>query len=181
MTEILPVAATSAVVATLVGFFLNLLRESVIAHRSSRLDALRVAVLLEGYAIQCADAISDHDLAVDSGGHAGLLMGAVPKPPGIELNVGLLQPRRGAIANRLAVFTQEALQADQSAAFWWEVVGDHEAARNAARHECACLGLRGLSLAADLRSVFKLPKRKLIFGTYDISVMLQNTAGHEPK
>lgn len=181
MTQILYITATSAVVATVVGFLLNALQMRIAERRSARLEALQAAVSLEGFAISCADAISDHDTAVESEGHAGRLFGPLPELPTLGISVGLLRPRRATVANRLAVFPQEVQQSKQAANFWWDVVGDMDAARNAAKYEAAHLGLSSLGLARDLRSAFGLPTRSLVFGKWDVAASLLNVAENDPR
>lgn len=173
MLQFVSVVTTSAVVATIIGFLLNLFLARLTEHSSARLEALRAAVALEGYAIFCADAVSKHDIAVSSEEHAGKFIGALPDLPEIEISIGLLRPKRAIVANHVAIFPQEVQQADQSITFWWDIVGDLDAARNAAKHACARIGIQSLKLASELRSTFDLPERKLVFGQYDILKSLQ--------
>jgi 1,4-dihydroxy-2-naphthoate octaprenyltransferase len=70
MQEILLTVITSAVVATVVGAAISAWLESRKSNWSTKLDALKTAVALEGYAITCADKLVDHSTAVSSEGHA---------------------------------------------------------------------------------------------------------------
>ncbi len=71
------------------------------------------------------------------------------------------------------VFPQEVRQADQAVSFWWDVVGDMDAVRGAAVDQVARIGLQSLLLASDIRKAFKLPKRRLVFGEYDVLAVLK--------
>jgi hypothetical protein len=117
--NLLSTVVTSAVVATIVGAAINAWLEARRSRWNTRLDALRAAITLEGYAVTCADKIADHGNAVSSAGHAGSLMGSVPDFPEVTVAAGFLRPRRASVANRLLVFPQEVRQADQAASFWW--------------------------------------------------------------
>jgi len=166
---------TSAVVATVVGIALDVWRESHRNKRATRLEALNVAILLEGYAIACANKIADHETAQSSDGHAGQYMASIPDLPELTVTVGFLRPKKASVANKLLMFPQAIKQADQEAGFWWDVVGDIECARNAAKNCTAKIGLESISLAQQLRSAFDLPERKLIFGKYDVSEQLDKS------
>jgi len=159
---------TSALVATCVGALLTAWRDVRNEKRITRVDALRAAVAIEGYAIECAHTIADHENAESSDDYVGKRIRAVPALPDFTLTVGLLQPRKAAIAHRLAVFPQEIKQAEQSAAFWWDVTADMEIARTATVHGTARVGLEGLAIADELRAAFKLPSRCLVFGPFDV-------------
>ena len=159
---------TSAVVASISGVAVNAWLENRKLKNATQLDGLTAAVALEGFAITCADKISDHDLAVSSGGHAGSFLGSVPELPQISVLVGFLRPKKATVANELLIFPQEIEQADQAISFWWEVTADVGAARNEAVGLVAKIGLRASDLALDIRGAFKLPKRDLIFGEYNV-------------
>jgi hypothetical protein len=171
--NVLSTVVTSAVVATIVGAAINAWLEARRSRWNTRLDALRAAITLEGYAVTCADKIADHENAVSSAGHAGSLMGSVPDFPEVTVAAGFLRPRRASVPNRLLVFPQEVRQADQTASFWWEVVGDQDAAQNAATQYAASMGVLALELASDIRKVFDLPTRDLVFGEYNVREVLE--------
>jgi len=93
MQEILLTIITSAVVATVVGVVINAWLEARKSNWSTKLDALKIAVALEGYAINCANNLTDHNLAVSSEGHAGSFMGGVPEFPELSIAVAFLKRR----------------------------------------------------------------------------------------
>jgi hypothetical protein len=171
--ELLSTVVTSALVATVAGAAINAWLEGRKSRGATRFDALAAAVALEGYALLCADKIADHNTATDSDGYAGTLLGSVPDLPELTVTVGFLRPRKGAVASRLMEFRQEVRQADQTAGFWFDVVGDMDAARNVAAQQTARMGLHSLSLAADIRSAFGLPGRELVFGEYNVRAVLE--------
>lgn len=173
MSEMITTIVTSAVVASIIAPIVNEVLRIQRERPSEQLEALAASVALEGYAMTCADKVADHMTAVDSDGHAGSLLTMVPELPDIKVVSAFLKPRRTRVAHQLACFPQEVKQADQAAAFCWEVVGDMDCARNAAVTQTAHVGLHALQLAHSLREAFKLPPRKLVFGEYDIQETLK--------
>lgn len=171
----LSTVVTSSLVGTVSGAAINAWLERRKTRQATRLDALTAAVALEGYAIICADKIADHSTAVSSDGHAGSVIGSVPELPELTVVAGFLRPRKVSVANRLLVFPQDVRQADQAVAFWWDVVGDRDAGRNAALIQTARMGLQSLSLASDIRTAFDLPSRELVFGEYDVRKVLEDS------
>ena len=161
--------------ATVAGAAINAWLESRKSKHATRFDALSAAVTLEGYALTCADKISDHDLALSSDGCAGSYLSSVPDLPELQVVVGYLHPKKAAVANQLMIFPQEIKQADQYIAFWWDVTTDVGQVRNAAVEQVAIIGLRALDLAKDIRHAFKLPDRNLVFGNFDVRKTLENT------
>lgn len=173
MESVFSTVVTSAVIATVVGATINAWLDARKTQSSTRFDALRAAIALEGYAITCAERIADHETAVSSDGHAGSFMGNVPTLPELTVVAGFLRPRKASVANRLLMLPQEIRQADQVAEFWWDVVGDEDAARNAATLHTATLAIQALALASDVRTVFGLPTRDLVFGAHDVREFLE--------
>jgi hypothetical protein len=173
MQEILMTVITSAVVATVVGAAINAWLESRKSTWSTKLDALKTAVSLEGYAITCADKLTDHGTAVSSKGHAGSFMGGVPEFPELSVAVGFLKTKKASVANRLLVFPQEIYQAEQYVSGYWDCVGDPEGTREAAVEQVAKMGKQSLDLAKDIRSAFDLPNRELVFGQYSVHDVLE--------
>ena len=162
--------------ATITGAGINAFLEHRKAKQFSKVEALTIAVTLEGYAIRCADKIADHNTAISSAGHAGSLLASLPDLPQFSVVAGFLRPGKESIANRIMTFPQEVRQADQSVSFWWDVVGDDDAMRQAAVYRVAQMGLQSLNLAFDIRKEFNLPIRDLIFGEYDVRQMLEKSS-----
>ncbi|MED5523826.1 MAG: hypothetical protein VX447_03610 [Pseudomonadota bacterium] len=173
MNELIATILTSALVSTIAGVAINAWLESRKTRQATRLDALKIAIQLEGYSINCADKLADHNTAVSSEGHAGKKLGAVPNLPELKVAVGILRPKKAAVANKLLIFPQEYAQAEQSAAFWWDVVGDPDCSTSETVNQTAKLGLKSLELAKDIREAFNLPLRELVFGEYNVQNVLK--------
>lgn len=167
---ILASSLTSAVVTTALNSWL----ESRKARRFEKLDALKIAVALEGYAIGCADKIGDHRTAESSDGHAGRYMANLPSLPDMDVSPGLWNGRKVNAVGDMLIFTQEICQAEQRVVFWWDVVGDMECVRNEAVEQSAKMGLRSIEIASNIREAFGLPERELVFGEYEIKAVLKN-------
>lgn len=164
MQEILLAVVTSTTVATVAGVAINAWLEAKKTKWSTRLDALKAAVALEGYAITCAHEVSDHRDASFYEGHAGAFMNRVPDLPELSVAAGLLKPKKSSVANRLIIFPQEVCQANQRVNFWWDVLGEQDLVRTEAVQQGSKIGLKSLVLAQDIRSAFGLPVRDLTFG-----------------
>jgi hypothetical protein len=176
MESLITTVITSALVATVAGAAINAWLDSRKSKNASRFEALRAAVILEGYALTCAAKISDHGLAIDSEGHAGTFLGSVPELPELSVAAGFLRHKKASVANRLMIFPQETHQADQHIAFLWDATADIELARSAAVGKVAQIGLKAINLATEIREAFDLPKRELIFGKFDVRNILESRA-----
>lgn len=137
-------------------------------HRRERIEsvsflALRLAVLLEGYALRCVDEASDHSIAKGSGGHAGTLLGAVPITPTLpdSDSYRLLDK---ALLHLVLEFPQRRDIAQQEADFWSNVVGDRDCYLNTAWQNTLLIGAHSLDVARRLRDSHSLPRRSLTFG-----------------
>jgi len=173
MQNFLSTVITSSLVGTFTGAAINAFLEQRKAKQTSKIEALTIAISLEGYAITCAEKVEDHELAISSDGHTGLLLASLPSLPGLSVVAGFLRPGKESIANRIMTFPQEVRQADQSVSFWWDVVGDEDSMRRAAVYKVAQIGLQSLNLAYDIRTEFNLPVRDLIFGEFDVRQVLE--------
>lgn len=182
MEQFLSTVVTSALVATIAGAAINAWLENRKSKHAARFDALSAAVSLEGYAITCANELSNHELAMSSGGHAGSSIGNVPELPQLSVVAGFLKPKRAEVADRLMTFPQEVRQASQLAGFMWDVTADEDVVREAAATQSAKMGLRALELAKDLRKVFRLPPRQVLVGKFNVEkVLLESHRNDEPK
>jgi len=135
---------------------------------------LEAAVGLEGYAIECAEQISNDILAGESDGHAGTFVYGVLELPELKIVAGFVRWRKAAIAARLMAFPQEVRQSNQLLTFTWTVTADDNQVRRAAASEVRKSGLRALDLARDLRKAFRLPARHLLFGEFNIRETLES-------
>jgi hypothetical protein len=127
--------------------------------------ALRVAFHLEGYAIECADRIGDHELASD--GHGGRHLGSVPQPPDFPESAAFSLMKADVLEDILD-FPQRCQMANEETRFVWEAVGDPGSVGTAARENTLKMGERALHVAGRLRREYKLPGRDLTFGKWDV-------------
>ena len=127
--------------------------------------ALQIAVLLEGYAIECASSASDQQIDTDSGGSAGERLSRVPKFPELPksdgykffdtdlLNSVLDFPQRCEIANKAAIFSMN--------------VGCDDDGKTIEENTLR-MGESALRLALRIRQKHRLEPRDLRFGDWDI-------------
>ena len=176
MSNYLEIVFTSAVVATVTGTVVTHYFDFYKQKRTSKLDALSLAVELEGYVLECADKLSGHETAVSSNDCAGCRLSAIPAFPALSalpIEAGLLWFKAPKLANRILALPQEHKIAVQSADFWWEVVGDRACADSASVLETARIASLALDLAKDIRKEFALPVRALVFGDYDVQEVVK--------
>jgi len=169
LTEIILTSAViSAAVGSISGAFAKYHFDSLKQKFHTNLDALKLAVDLEGYVLLCADKLSNHVTAVQSDGSAGTKLTSIPNLPPLPVEVGLLQFKKPELAHRILILNQEYEMAKQRANFWWEVVGDQCCETNAIVNETAKLAYKIIQLTIDLRREFKLPSRDFIFGEFNV-------------
>jgi hypothetical protein len=175
---LLPTILTSAVVAALVGPIVTHWLQARTSKQNARFDALTAAIALEGYAIESAAAVINHDLVRQSDGHAGAPIQKVPdipELPRITVVGEFLRPRKAALASRMLSLPQHAFEAQQHVEFIWEVTGEPSEAAEIIGKESAKVALGAVNLARDLRKQFDLPSRDLRFGNLDVEESLQET------
>jgi|SRR6266851_4312275 len=82
ISDILTLAFSTGVITALLNNLLGWLRDWKKDHTSTKRDprysAMRIAVILEKFAIECANVISDNDLYKKAEGHAGAAHGTLP-------------------------------------------------------------------------------------------------------
>lgn len=164
----------SAVVAAVVGPFVSEWLRWRRDKSSEKLDALKASVLLEGYALECASKVAEHQTFKSSKGLGGSLLGSTPDFPKINVVASFLKPKKLHLADQVAFFPQEVEQVRQEIAFWWNEYHDKES--TGASRETACLGLKALDLANRMRQAFRLPERELKMGAQCIRVLLEEEA-----
>ncbi len=162
MDSLITIVLTSALVATVVGTAINAWLDSRKLRQTTRCDALKAAVALEGYALLCANKLSNHELAFISRGHAGSYLASVPELPKLSIVAGFLRPQKASIASRLMVFPQKVLEYEQVNSFFKDNKRSEEAIVVMFSH-VAIIGLSAVELASDIRAAFDLPVRELAF------------------
>lgn len=119
--------------------------------------AARIAVILEQFAIGCAERIANNELYRQSDGHAGHAHGKLPTltefPP--EANWTVLDP---VLLSRTLSIPNELILADRTIAFWWDVEPDPALLQNVCDAQAGTCGYRAWRLAAELRSRYSLPE-----------------------
>ena len=176
MDTIFSTIVTSALVATVAGAAINAWLDGRRTRHATRFEALSTAIALEGYAIECAGTLTDYDLAVQSGAHAGAPIGRVPELCELSIVAGFLRPKKASVANRIMILPQEIRQANQQVSFMWDVTADREEVWDEAAKQAAEMGLEALLLAKDVRQAFGLPKRELVIGKFDVQATLKEHA-----
>jgi len=134
--------------------------------------ALRLAFLFEGYAVDCADKLADHNLADESGAHAGSFIGKVPEIISLPLEGGHKLLDQG-LLNDIFDFPQRCIMANRNAMFWEEVVGDRDCCTNALAQNTVDMGARAMDIGKRLREMYKLDFRQLSYGDFDMGKFLE--------
>lgn len=121
--------------------------------REARYLAIRLAVLLEDFAIVCADAISDQELHRSSEGAAGRPHGVLPElPPYPEGDWRVLDPE---FLGRCLTLRNELKLSDGQINFW-EDVGERDCIPQEFDEQAGKCGYRAWVLASDLRGHYRL-------------------------
>ena len=139
---------------------------------SARHLAMRIAVLLEGYAITCAESLSDWELHSSSGGHAGTMMNGIPDIPDYPDEDGwsALKPK---LLDRALTLRNQVRIGRRSVASYAEFEIDPD---DIANHEAGHLGVCGhkaWELARDLRTAYRVEPFDLTTTFWDIAPFLQ--------
>ena len=150
------------------------LKERSTSKRDARYIALRVAIVLETFALECAHVISDHNMHETSGGHAGQRHAGLPElqsyPSDLEWKA--LQQNLAARALSLPI---EVKSAERSVAFMWDVTADQDSAMDSCSEGAARCGLLAWKLAADLRQSYGYPPLVLQRDGWDPVKLLRET------
>ena len=133
--------------------------------------AVKLAIEFEGYAIECAERVSDHKTAEDSGGHAGKRIGSLPEAPQLPKGDAYKFFDRN-LLDDIYQFPQDCLMADRAAIFWWNVVGDEDCCTQAYEKNTIRMGVKASEIAKEIRRKNKLPSRTLTFGNWKIDKFL---------
>lgn len=172
--------AGSALIAAIVGPVVTALvedhRVGAAEDRSAGANALAAAADLERYAMECAEAISDHKTAEEYDGDVGKFLRSVPQAPSLSINLGPLRPEKAAVLSRLAVFPQRIAREQREVEFWDDMLRDDDITRSEAKFATARAGIESIELAASLRYWFSLPERTLLFGDGKLSAYLHKVA-----
>lgn len=159
LAELAKLALTTGLVAVAVGPFINWWIDRQKSKRAAVAEAThlaaRLAVILEEFAIKCAQQIADNSLHSQSDGYAGWAYAALPKLGDFpsELNWATLDSKL--LSRSLAL--QNELEIGESAiSFWWEVDPDPALVRNACDGRAGTIGYRAWQIAKELRRTYGL-------------------------
>ena len=167
-TTIIAAVLSSSIVASLLTTYINHRLSRRREEELSKAKALEIAVKLEGFAIKCSDAAFDAELNRDITGSL-VSYSKIPLAPEVSITSNLVSgKKKTTLINSIVCFPQFVAQANQHIDFYVDVVGDREAAAHASIKKARELGLKAIGLSTQLRSIYNLPKRGLIFGDYDV-------------
>ena len=129
--------------------------EKHLQQRNATYLAIRLAVILEKFALDCTDTIADYDMYTSSGGHAG---SAATKLPELSeypdeddwklLNSGLLA--------RTLTLRNEIILSSRSINFWYEI--DDECVPQECKQQTGKCGYIAWEIAEELRKAYSLGK-----------------------
>ena len=128
-------------------------KESASSRKAARYAALRIAVALEKFALECAELIEDQEIFDSSHGHAGKQHGNLPFFESYPLDIDwrVLKPDFASSALSVPI---ELISASRTIAFMWEIAPGESDTCTA---EAARCGLRMWDLAKKMRAHYQLP------------------------
>lgn len=148
----------TALANNLLGWWRDWKKEGITTIRDARYLAMRVAVTLDRFAIECAKSISDNSMFSSSGGHAGNAHGTLPSLEEYPTDADwkALDP---SLSARALSLRNELYLSEGQIAFWWEIEpGDQGIMMNACDGQAGKCGYRAWQLAADMRRHYGLPE-----------------------
>lgn len=156
--DIAKLALSAGLVTAIANNFLVWLRDSrkdsKISSREATYSSIRISVILDEFAIKCAEIISDNDMYSRSGGHAGAPHGKLPslaEYPG-DIDWKSLDPT---LTARVLSIPNELSLSEGTIKFWEDV--DRETVSTACDDQAGKCGYRAWKLAEDIRRRYKLP------------------------
>jgi hypothetical protein len=159
--DVLKIAVSSTILTTFGTWGLtHIFVHRATLKRDARYIAHRVAIILEKFAVDCADVILDNDLHSQSEGHAGKRHLSLPTLGSLPADADwkALPPR---LVDRVLSMPNELALADGAILFWWDVVGDEDCMQTETDQRAGACGLRAWLLATDLRKQYKIPASSL--------------------
>lgn len=174
--DVLKISASSSVLTASIGWGLNYaFVHRAILKRDARYLAQRIAIILEKYAVDCADCIADNELHDSSEGHAGKQHVTLPRIGSFpaEAEWRTIAPD---LVDRVLSMPNELALADHAILFWWDVVGDEDCMRIETNHQAGQCGLRAWLLASELRRRCGIPASTLPAMSWDFVITLRKHA-----
>jgi len=164
-TTILPIILGSSLLSAIVTTILDRCLSAREKSKYNKFIALTLAHDLESYSWQCADSLSNHELARDSQGHAGKLIASppdsfvIPKENYRDFDIQIL--------DRVFNFPLAIRSAKSQIQFWDDVTGQEDAF-SAAFNETCKLGSDALNIANSIRDRYGLSKKTMAIGTTEL-------------
>jgi hypothetical protein len=117
--------------------------------------AIRIATILERFAIECAERIANRNMYDDYEGHAGSSSLRLPELASFpdEENWNTLQPR---LLARVLTLPNEQTLAHSAIDFWRDV--DTDSLPTMFKEQCGKVGYIAWMLACDLREQYRFPR-----------------------
>ncbi len=124
------------------------------AERDAKYLALRLAVIFEKFAIECAGAITCDSLYDEFGGHAGCPNTGIPTLLDYPADADW-KALDAALSAKALSFWNDILQGKQSIGFMWDY--DPGSVSLECNEQCGKCGSRAWALASELRRRYRLP------------------------
>lgn len=146
---------TGAIATQVLAWWREARRERALTMRDARYLALRLSIILEHFAISCANVIEKNKLHWDTEGHLGSKHNIIPALPDLpnDADWKALDPE---LASRALAVPNELRLAAQSLSFTADVSDDEDVIYHF-DEQTGLHGGRALELAKDLRRVYSLP------------------------
>jgi hypothetical protein len=135
--------------------------------------AIQLAFQFEGFTMECAQGVSDHQTAIQYDGHAGKLLGRVPNPPQLPTS-DAYRFLDSEIMNSVFGFSQRCQMAQLAADFWMDVVGEPECYRTAVEENTVSMGADALGISRTIRTKYQLGDRILKFDKWNIDDFIRD-------
>jgi hypothetical protein len=148
----------TAVANNLLGWLRDWKKEGTTSTRDARYLAMRVAVTLDEFAIECAKSIRDNQIYIESMGHAGTRHGKLPPLSEYPTDADwkALDP---SLSTRALSFCNELRLSEGIIGLWWDIEpGDQGILMNTCDGQAGKCGYRAWQLAADMRRHYGLPE-----------------------
>lgn len=165
--DVVKLVITSSLISTFLGKLWDYFKEKNVSKAQKRFEALKIANTLEGYVIECANAISDQSMYYEENGKIGKLMNDIPPIPTIEISENLIAYQNGKLVNTLLQLKQDLNIHKEEIAFYKRVT-DEDVLAATARSLTTDFALKCFVTAKELRRKAKLPERELVFMEYDV-------------
>lgn len=143
----------TAVLNQLFGWWRESRKEVNVAERDARYIAIRLAVILERFALDCAEAIAAQEMFDMHDGHAGKPHGKLPDlaPYPDEVDWKTLKPE---FLARALTLRNELILSDASIEFWEDI--DRTTVSGECDWQCGKCGYMAWTLAAEMRARYAL-------------------------